>query len=339
MYDFRLVIYNDLDSGATIHFHALTPPSNQDGVPFVANANINPQNMQRYRFNQFTYPGMHWMHAHTGFKQAFGVSAPIILQHNDFYAKSNGFSKDDDLVVMLEDGNKYPECAYANGTWFNETTECGGLQNGVLFLINRQEKAIEHKPTTSNEEGAPETIRIRFLNGGTLVNWKITTLSWNTATLSPVFNKKVDPSMEILATDGQDVIRKGVKKESDFVLGLANRIDVLLTVDPKRDVLIAGIQMPPFGQNTTNPAVRYIVIRGKDTPEHEKINVDELNKKLFFKGTCNQTTSTNFGIYANLASAHPLPERKVNRTYSLWNRGGNREGGFPLEIFEGTRVL
>ena len=50
LYDFRLVIYNDLTDefrhGATVHFHGLTPPSNQDGVPFVSNANIHPQNLQ-----------------------------------------------------------------------------------------------------------------------------------------------------------------------------------------------------------------------------------------------------------------------------------------------------
>ena len=70
LYDFRLVIFNNLTNefrhGVTVHFHGLTPPSNQDGVPFVANANIYPQNLQAYRFNQFTYPGLHWMHAHTG---------------------------------------------------------------------------------------------------------------------------------------------------------------------------------------------------------------------------------------------------------------------------------
>lgn len=70
LYDFRLVIFNNLTGefshGATVHFHGLTPPSNQDGVPFISNANIHPQNLQAYRFNQFTYPGLHWMHAHTG---------------------------------------------------------------------------------------------------------------------------------------------------------------------------------------------------------------------------------------------------------------------------------
>lgn len=146
LYDFRLVAFNDLDTGATIHFHGLNPPSNQDGVPFVANANINPQNMQRYRFNQFTYPGLHWMHAHTGFQQAFGVSAPIVLQHSDGYDKANGNSKEDDLVVMLEDGTRYPKCAYFE-VWFDH--ECKNLTNeagSIALLINRREEPLEHTP-------------------------------------------------------------------------------------------------------------------------------------------------------------------------------------------------
>ena len=83
LYDFRLVIFNDLDEGATVHFHGLTPPSNEDGVPFVSNANIHPKNIQRYRFNQNTYAGFYWMHSHTGFQQAFGVATPIVLHHSD----------------------------------------------------------------------------------------------------------------------------------------------------------------------------------------------------------------------------------------------------------------
>ena len=176
-----------------------------------------------------------------------------------------------------------------------------------------------------------DNIRIRFLNGGTLANWNITTLSWNKDTSNPVFDKASDAYMEVVATDGQDVVREG-DQESTFVLGLANRIDVLLKVDPTRDILIAGLQMAPF-MNISKPAVRYIVIRGKETPDEEKINIEELNKKLFYEGV--QNTSTNFGLYANLKSAHPLPKRTVDRYFTIWNRGGNLEGGFPLEIFEG----
>ena len=49
LYDFCSVIFNDLDEGASVHFHGLTPPSNMDGVPFISNTNIHPRNWQQYR--------------------------------------------------------------------------------------------------------------------------------------------------------------------------------------------------------------------------------------------------------------------------------------------------
>lgn len=324
LYDFRLVIFNDLDTGATIHFHGLNPPSNQDGVPFVANANINPQNMQRYRFNQFTYPGLHWMHAHTGFQQAFGVSAPIVLQHSDGYDKANGFSKEDDLVVMLEDGTRYPKCAYSE-VWFDD--ECKNLTNeagSIALLINRREEPLEHTP----REGAKK-VRLRLLNGGTLSNWRITTL------FSKDNNGTTDTTMEILATDGHDVV-PGVTT-GDFALGLANRIDVVVDIDPDddRDILITGVQMAPF-MAIKNPALRHIVIRNRNTTPGQRIQIENLPP--FWKDDT-QKIQTNFGLIKNLTAAHPLPaEEKITKSFTIWNRGGNIDGGFPLEIFKGLKL-
>lgn len=320
LYDFRLVIFNDLDTGATIHFHGLNPPSNQDGVPFVANANINPQNMQMYRFNQFTYPGLHWMHAHTGFQQAFGVSAPIVLQHSDGHDEENGFSKEDDFVVMLEDGDRYPKCAYPEA-WFED--ECKNLTTNagsIALFINRREEPLEHTP---GEEA--KKVRLRFLNGGTLSNWMITT------SFSKDNNGTTDTTMEILATDGQDVIP--YVTTGDFALGLANRIDVVVKLKPKddRDILITCVQMAPFA-DITNPALRHIVIRNRDTTPSQRIQIEHL--PTYWKNG-KQEIQTNFGLIQNLTAAHPLPAEKKVKRFTVWNRGGNVAGGFPLEIFNG----
>jgi len=325
LYDFRLVIYNDLDQEATVHFHGLTPPSNQDGVPSVSNANIHPKNFQRYRFHQFTYPGLHWMHSHTGFQQAYGVAAPIVLQHNDAYADLNDFSKDDDLVVMFEEGFIYPKCAYSGFAWYIE--ECKNnikIDNAdfgkLAFLINRREEPLDHTPG----KGGNGNIRIRFLNGGSEAPWRITT------TFSEE-NNGTNASMEILATDGQDVER-GVKR-NEFVLGLANRIDVLLNIDrvEDRDVLITGMQMKHSG-NVRDPALRHIVIRGRNTPFNEKININDLP---YWKNMTSPILK-DFNLLNDLTASHPFTKRKPTRIYTVWNRGGDQYGGFPLMVFNGT---
>ena len=322
LYDFRLVIYNDLTSGATVHFHGLTPPSNQDGVPSVANANIHPKNLQYYRFNQFTYPGMHWMHAHTGFQQAFGVAAPIILAHTDEYHKANKFSKENDLVVMLEEGFIFPHCAYSAYSWYYDecvnNPEIPKSDYGKLaFMINRGEEPLDHEPA----EGV-ESMRIRFLNGGSEAPWRITDAYSNTAV-----------NMEILATDGQDVERQTAFRR-EFVLGLANRIDVLINVTTTSDSVITAVQMKHSG-NVTNPALRHIVIRGRDTPPDKRVNITTLPP---YAKDRNSTILEDFNLFAELTAAHPHPQRPVTKNFTVVNRGGDQYGGFPLSIYEGFHL-
>jgi len=313
LYDFRLVIFNDLDEGATVHFHGLTPPSNEDGVPFVSNANIHPKNIQRYRFNQNTYAGFYWMHSHTGFQQAFGVATPIVLHHSDTYIESNNFQREDDMIIMFEEGFIYPHCAYSGNWWYhNECSTINKTDFGKLaFFMNRREEPLDHTP---NE--AAKHIRIRFLNGGSEAPWRIkgTNLTKD--------------GMEILATDGNDVKRGTYRKE--FVLGLANRIDVLVEVDPNRDMLMTGTQMRHSG-NVKDPALRHIVIRGQRTPRNERINITNLPT---FANNTNSPILQNFNLMAELTAAHPFVKRKVTRSFTVWNRGGDQFGGFPLTIFE-----
>lgn len=322
LYDFRLVIYNNLDSGATMHFHGLTPPSNQDGVPFVANPNINPSNLQRYRFHEFKYPGFHWMHAHTGFQQAYGVSAPIIFQHADGYDESREFSFDDDLIVMLEDGTLYPKCAYSSDVWYKE--DCKNLPANtalnVGLLINRAEAPVEHKP----KQGA-KYVRVRLLNGGSEIPWTIT------SKFSKDYKGADNVDMEILATDGQDV-SDGIKKDT-FVLGLANRLDVLVEVDPNKDILITAIQMPSFGGPISSPGLRHVVIRGQNTEAGQSINVADL-PDVMVDGT--MSIIGDWDVLDSLNALHPLDAKTPDREFSVWNAGGDFFGGFPMFIAEGS---
>jgi len=317
-YDFRLVIFNDLEEGATVHFHGLMPPSNQDGVPFVSNAKVHPGNLQRYRFNQNTYPGLHWMHAHTGFHQAFGVAAPIILQHSDSYIENTNFQRKDDVVIMFEEGFIYPKCAYSPVAWYDN--ECKTIPKKdhakLAFFMNRREEPLDHTPNDGIEH-----IRIRFLNGGSEAPWRIDGTNLT------------EGGMEILATDGQDVERGVYRKK--FVLGLANRIDVLVKIEPNRDMLITGIQMKHSG-NVRDPALRHIVIRGRSTPNDKKIDIRNLPT---FANNTNSPILKNFDLMADLTASHPFPERNFTRSFTVWNRGGDQQGGFPLTIFEGLKSL
>ena len=324
LYDFRLVIYNDLDRGATVHFHGLTPPSNEDGVPFVASANIHEKNPQYYRFHQLTYPGMHWMHAHTGFQEAYGVSAPIILDHSNYYHEKNNFRKEDDLVVILEEGFVYPKCAYSARFWYhNECIEGGRIPSSkfgkLACFINRREGILENTPV----EGT-EYMRIRFLNAGSEAPWRITNK----------YSERyggANITMEILSTDGNDVVQNVTRRE--FVLGLANRIDVLIPVNSTHDTVITAIQMMHRG-DVTNPVLRHILIRGSNN-ENTKIKSEEL--PVVANGAISPILE-DFNLIRELNASHPLVEREPTRIYTVFNKGGDQFGGFPLSLYDGLKT-
>lgn len=190
----------------------------------------------------------------------------------------------------------------------------------LALFINRREAPLDHTPSATAKQ-----IRIRFLNGGSEAPWRITNRFAETYDGNKV-------SMEIMATDGHDVSR-GVKRD-EFVLGLANRIDILLNLeevdDSSRDILITAIQMKHSG-NVTSPALRHIIIRGRNVPDDKKIIAGDLPNH----DSQNSTILENFNLLANLTSAHPLSERAITRNFTIENRGGDQFGGFPLSIYQG----
>ena len=297
--------------------HGLAPPSNQDGVPFVANAAIHPKNLQRYKFIQFTYPGMFWMHSHVGFHQARGVAVPLIFQHPEDELDGLPFDKEDDLIIMLEDGFIYPKCAYST-SWYPECDANKKNWKGevpykvslISLLINRQETPIEHKPITDSKY-----VRIRLLNGGSEAPWSI----------------QSESSMDIIALDSSSVRRPGVKTNS-FILGLANRVDILVEYNPREDIVIVAEQMKHSGK-VTDPAMRYAVIRGKETRPEDKVDLDKLPPR----GGSSVVIEpySNYRLLAKAKAAHPLSKRKPDRSYTIVTKGGDQFGGYPMTVYGG----
>jgi FtsP/CotA-like multicopper oxidase with cupredoxin domain len=317
LYDFRVVIFNNLPSGATVHFHGLTPPSNEDGVPFVANANIHSKNLQYYRFSELNYAGMHWMHAHTGFQQAFGVAAPIIFQHSEAYLLANNIDKSEDVIAVLEEGFIYPHCAYST-FWYPD--ECANSTTPQLgFFINRQETPLEYFPGANTSQ-----VRIRFLNAGSEAPWRITD------TFAPEYSG-FSPGMDIIATDGNDVFQSEDELIHDFVIGIANRVDILVQMNHSADILITAVQMMHRG-NVTNPVLRHIILHGSNSSS--VINPETVN--LTRTGTSD--ILGNFGILDSLRSVHRLLPKPVTRNITVMNKGGDQFGGFPLMIYNQTKM-
>lgn len=93
---FRVRVDNELDAPTLIHWHGLTPPWRQDGVPGVSASPIPPGASAEYDF-PLRFGGTFWMHSHQGLQEQLLLAAPLIIRDG---RDSPG---QQEVVVMLAD--------------------------------------------------------------------------------------------------------------------------------------------------------------------------------------------------------------------------------------------
>jgi FtsP/CotA-like multicopper oxidase with cupredoxin domain len=75
---FRVRVENQIDVPSLIHWHGLTPPWQQDGVPGISGPPIPPGKSADYDF-PLAFGGSFWMHSHEGLQEQLLMSAPLII--------------------------------------------------------------------------------------------------------------------------------------------------------------------------------------------------------------------------------------------------------------------
>jgi FtsP/CotA-like multicopper oxidase with cupredoxin domain len=76
---FRVRVENTIDEPSLIHWHGLTPPWRQDGVPGISGPPIPPGESAEYDF-PLRFGGTYWMHSHQGLQEQLLMAAPLIIQ-------------------------------------------------------------------------------------------------------------------------------------------------------------------------------------------------------------------------------------------------------------------
>ena len=93
---FRVRVENGIDEPSLIHWHGLTPPWRQDGVPGVSGPPIPPGGSADYDF-PLRFGGTFWMHSHQGLQEQRLMAAPLIIRDQRDRADQQ------EVVVMLAD--------------------------------------------------------------------------------------------------------------------------------------------------------------------------------------------------------------------------------------------
>ncbi len=122
---FYVRLNNKLDEPTAIHWHGLTPPSHQDGVPGLSQAPIPAGTSYDYDF-RLTQSGTYWMHSHFNLAQTQKrMSAPLIIR-----APEELRADEHEVVVILNDFTfRDPDeiLAQLQGRARGETAQRGGM--------------------------------------------------------------------------------------------------------------------------------------------------------------------------------------------------------------------
>jgi FtsP/CotA-like multicopper oxidase with cupredoxin domain len=92
----RVRVENAIDEPSLIHWHGLTPPWQQDGVPGISGPPIPPGGNAEYDF-PLPFGGTFWMHSHQGLQEQLLMAAPLIIRDQ------RDRPDQQEVVVMLAD--------------------------------------------------------------------------------------------------------------------------------------------------------------------------------------------------------------------------------------------
>ncbi len=329
---YRVRVENRLDVQSLVHWHGLTPPWRQDGVPGISGPPIPPGGCADYDF-PLTFPGTFFMHSHEGMQEQLLMAAPLIIRD------PHGPRDEQDVVVLLNDFSFTPPeeifstlrkpAAMAMGGGAHAghgatmasmpgmampVAQAGPDLNDVkydAFLAN--DRTLADPEVVKVEPGGK--VRLRIINASAMTNFHIDLGSHEG---------------ELIAVDGHDV--HPVKGRS-FPIAVAQRLDIRLAIprEPAAHPILAVVEGEARRTGIILEAGHAAVKRIPET-------IDAASLAL------------TLDLEESLRAARPLADRPVDRTHTLdltgnmaryeWsiNNVAWTENTPPLPVREGERV-
>jgi FtsP/CotA-like multicopper oxidase with cupredoxin domain len=183
---------NGTDTDTIVHWHGLTPPYGQDGVPMLGQDPIPPGQSFDYDFAN-TRSGTHWMHSHMGLQEQQLLAAPLIVRETgeplfdtqEHVVLLHDFTFRDPAEILAElMGGGGAHAAHAHGGGHGGTDHStmdhaamghgqmpvtAGMLNDVVYdayLAN--DRTLDDPEVVTVERGG--TLRLRIINGAAASN-------------------------------------------------------------------------------------------------------------------------------------------------------------------------
>lgn len=227
---FRIRLENALDAPTLIHWHGLTPPFGQDGVPDLPQPLLKPGQSYDYSFPVAT-PGTHWMHAHTLQEQQLLAAPlivtdaaeadvdeqPVVVLFHDF-----SFKTPEELLAGLRGSASTMAAGHSMSGHSMSGMDMSGDDQGTSTNMPMDLNDIEYDAYLANDRALDDpqvfpverngNVRLRLINGATATAFWIDSGSLNG---------------EVIAVDGNPVVPVRGRR---FPLAMGQRIDIRLRI-------------------------------------------------------------------------------------------------------------
>jgi FtsP/CotA-like multicopper oxidase with cupredoxin domain len=221
---FRVRVENGIGEPSLIHWHGMTPPWRQDGVPGISGSPIPAGGSADYDF-PLAFGGTFWMHSHQGLQEQGLMTAPLII-HDE-----RDRPDEQEVVVMLADFSFTPA--------------------GQIFenLKKSDSMAAMAKPTSAM--ASTSSMKMAAQSGPDLTDVKYDAFLANFRTLADPEIVKVEPGGRVLlriingssmsafhvglgALDGELIAVDGFEVEPirgrTFPVAVAQRLDIRVSL-------------------------------------------------------------------------------------------------------------
>jgi FtsP/CotA-like multicopper oxidase with cupredoxin domain len=233
---FRVHLENTLSEPSLIHWHGLTPPWQQDGVPGVSGPPIPPGGSADYDF-PLRFGGTFWMHSHQGLQEQLLLAAPLIIrdqrdrpdqQEVIMMLADFSFTPPDQIFAGLKKGGSMSPGAM---TGASPSAPASGGMKGVTMAPGMTMGGAAAKPDLNDVKydaflandrtlGDPEVVKVE--PGGRVLLRVI-----NSSSMS-AFHVDLGPlDGELIAVDGFRVVPVVARR---FPIAVAQRLDIRLAI-------------------------------------------------------------------------------------------------------------
>lgn len=333
---FRVRVENRIGEPSLIHWHGLTPPWRQDGVPGVSGPPIPPGGGADYDF-PLRFGGTFWMHSHEGLQEQLRMAAPLII-HDE-----RDRADEQEVVIMLADFSFTPP------EQIFENLKKSGSMAGMVKPIARAPAStammsgMKMAKPMSTGQPAPDLNDVKYdaflANDRTLADPEIVKVEPGGRVLLRIINSSAMSAFHVGlgALDGELTAVDGFAIEPirvrEFPVAVAQRLDIRLELPPGPGAYPILAQLEGERSQTG-----IVLVAGGARVARIPQAAEAPSPAL------------TLDLERSLRAKNPLPQRKADRVHTLdltgemagyvwsindvaWNKDDA-----PLPVAEGERV-